>query len=86
MKNTLTDLNNHLFAQMERLSEESTKGDDLKEEIERSRAISSIAKDITSNATVVLNAQKFVFDTTGQAPDRNTFLVKQQQAPAISQA
>lgn len=84
MKNTLTDLNNHLFAQMERLSEDATKGDDLKEEIERSRAISSIAKDITSNASVVLTAQKFVFDATGQRPARDSFLVKQHEAPAIT--
>lgn len=29
MQNTLTDLNNHLFAQLERLSDEDLKGDSL---------------------------------------------------------
>ncbi|AMM98453.1 hypothetical protein P5485_014685 [Bacillus pumilus] len=59
MKNKLGDLNNHLFAQLERLSEEDLKGEELQEEIERSKAVTSVAKSITSNAALVLQAQKF---------------------------
>lgn len=33
MKNTLGDLNNHLFAELERLSDEDLKGDELVEEM-----------------------------------------------------
>ena len=59
MKNTLGDLNNHLFAQLERLSDEDIKGEQLVEEIERARAVTSIANQIISNGTLVLQAQKF---------------------------
>ena len=33
MKNTLGDLNNHLFAQLEKLGDEDLKGDELEAEI-----------------------------------------------------
>ena len=59
MRNTLGDLNNHLFAQLERLSDEELSGDCLKEEILRSRAVAAIAKEIISNADIVLQAKKF---------------------------
>lgn len=62
MKNKLVDLNDHLFAQLERLSDEDLSGDKLREEIDRSKAVSCIAKDIVQNASLVLQAQKAVWD------------------------
>ena len=59
MKNKLVDLNNYLFAQIERLSDESVKGAKLTEEIERSKAVSSIAKNIIDNGKLVLDAKRF---------------------------
>ena len=58
MRNTLGDLNNHLFAQLERLSDEELQGDKLKEELQRSKAIEGIAREIISNANIVLQAKK----------------------------
>lgn len=59
MKNTLNDLNNHLFAQLERLGDEDLKGEELKEELNRSKAVSVVAKNIVSNGNLILQAQKF---------------------------
>lgn len=67
MKNTLGDLNNHLFAQLERLSDEDLKGEELQEEIGRARAVKEIATQIINNANTVLNAQKLVAETTGRS-------------------
>lgn len=67
MKNTLGDLNNHLFAQLERLSDEELCGEKLQEEIERTKAVKDIAQQIVNNANTMLNAQKFIADTTGRS-------------------
>lgn len=59
MKNKLTDLNNHLFAELERLSDEDTKGDELDEEIRRAEAICSVSMQIIANGTLALKAEQF---------------------------
>lgn len=58
MKNKLTDLNNHLFAQLERLNDESLEGEKLAEEIERSKAVTGVSKEVVANARLVLDAEK----------------------------
>lgn len=62
MKNKLTDLNNHLFAQLERLGDESLDSEKLKDEIARSKAITSVSSQIVNNARLALDAQIAVRD------------------------
>lgn len=66
MQNTLGDLNNHLFAQLERLGDEELKGEELKEEMERAKAVTGIAVQIISNANTVLQAKKLQAETLGR--------------------
>jgi len=62
MKNTLGDLSNHLFAQLERLSDEELEGEKLQEEITRSKAVTSVAQQIISNGNLMLQAKKAAID------------------------
>lgn len=62
MRNTLGDLNNHLFAQLERLGEEDLNGDGLQEEINRAKAITAVASQIIANGSLVLEAKKLSDD------------------------
>ena len=58
MKNKLIDLNNHLFAQLERLNDEEITGDALSEEVQRSKAICNVGLTIVSNAKLALRAEE----------------------------
>jgi hypothetical protein len=58
-RNTLTDLNNHLFMQLERLNEEDLEGEKLQEEISRAKAVSNLAAQIINNGSLVLRAHEF---------------------------
>lgn len=62
MRNTLGDLNNHLFAQLERLGDEELQGETLQQEIQRGKAIGDIAKNIIANGNLVLQAKRMMDD------------------------
>lgn len=62
MKNTLGDLNNHLFMQLERLNDEELKGEALAEEISRAKAVTNVATQIINNGSLVLEAKKMMED------------------------
>jgi hypothetical protein len=65
MKNKLTDLNDHLFAQLERLSDEDISDENLTKEIQRTDAISKVAMQIIDTANVAIDAAKLVADAGG---------------------
>ena len=69
-RNKLTDLNNHLFEQLERLNDEELKGEDLDKEIHRSKAVCSVAQTIINNGALILNAKKHQdeYANKGQMP------------------
>jgi len=56
MKNKLSDLNNHLFAQLERLSEEDLTADQIEQEVKRTEAVVAVAEQIVRNADLQLKA------------------------------
>lgn len=55
----LSTLNRITFAQLERLADTKLKGQDLQEEIERTKAISQAARDILTSAKLTLEAAEF---------------------------
>ncbi|MDR3201495.1 MAG: hypothetical protein LBT68_08535 [Spirochaetales bacterium] len=65
MQNKLSDLNNHLFAQLERLSDEELVGEKLTEEINRAKAVVGVSGQIIANGTLVLNATKAADEMPG---------------------
>ena len=56
--NNLSSLNDHLFTQLQRLSDAKITGDKLREEIDRSKAMSGMAVNIIENAKLALEAQR----------------------------
>ena len=67
MKNTLLDLNNHLFMEIERLGDEDLKGEDLVSEIERAKAITGVASQVIQNGKLAIDAEKFRAETLGRS-------------------
>jgi hypothetical protein len=60
MKNKLSDLNDHLFAQIERLGDTDLEGDQLNTEINRSKAMAQIATQIVNSAKITVDAMKLL--------------------------
>lgn len=58
--NRLEDLNDMLFNQLVRLDKDDISDDELKKEVDRSKAMNSVAHTIVDNARVVLSAAKFM--------------------------
>ena len=60
MSSNLSDLNNHLFAQLERLGDKALNQEEMEHEVKRTNAIVSLSEQIIDNAKVALDAAEFV--------------------------
>ena len=60
MKNKLSDLNNHLFAQLERLGEEGLTAEQIELEAKRTDAIVEVAEQIVRTADLQLKAATII--------------------------
>jgi hypothetical protein len=60
VKNRLTDLNDMLFAQLERIADEDLSTEQLTQEIQRATAVVQIADRIVDTATLQLNGAKLI--------------------------
>jgi hypothetical protein len=60
MKNKLSDLNDHLFAQLERLSDESLTAQEIEREASRGDAIVAVADQIIRNASLQVQVANMV--------------------------
>jgi len=60
MKNKLPDLNNHLFAQLERLTEEGISAEQIEAEVKRAGAVVELSDQIVAGMKLQLDAAKLV--------------------------
>lgn len=58
MNNTLSDLNNYLFEQIERINDDQLTPEQLESEIVRSQAITKIAETIVRNGELALKTMQ----------------------------
>ena len=79
MKNGLVDLNNLLFAQIERLSEESIDMEQLKLEVQRTYAIRTISEQVIKNAALILEAEQLRVGLEIQDTDATKLLTGHQE-------
>lgn len=67
-KNRLDNLNDHLFAQIERLCEENLTPEAIEREARRSVALVALADQTIRNAALQLQAAKIIHDHDGRDP------------------
>lgn len=76
-KNKITDLRDHMFAQLERLGQENISPEELEKEIERAKAISEVGKVIVESAkTEVLHLK-----LTGRLNDAKPKFLNEEEEP-----
>lgn len=71
---TLSDLNNHLFEQLNRLNDNTLKGESLKEEIDRANAMTNISKQVIAAHNTHLEAVKIIAEHKGLSNEQPAIL------------
>lgn len=61
-KNKMADLNDHLFAQIERLADEELTAEQIEQEVKRGGAIVAVADQILRGAALQIQAAKILSD------------------------
>lgn len=73
MKNTLADLNNHLFEQLERLNDDELDAEQLEREIKRSEGMTKIAAQIIHNGELayktMVHMDEYGYDENRPMPE-----------------
>ena len=70
MKNTLGDLNNYLFEQLNAITNKDLEGEKLEEEIKRTEAVAKISDQIIKNGELQYKAMKHM-DEYGYEREKN---------------
>lgn len=86
MKNKLTDLNDHLFAQIERLGDEDLSPEQIEIEAKRADAVVSVAEQIVRNADLQLKALNLLAVHGDRFKPHLTMLVAPAPKPVASAA
>lgn len=73
-RNKISDLNNHLFSQLEKLNDDNLTGNELTMECKRAKAMSGIAAQILNSTRLTLEAMKMVNNDSVNRNDIPTLL------------
>lgn len=69
MKNTLSDLNNYLFEQLERLNDDSLSEDELERELKKTDAVVKVSEKIIETGELAFRTMQHM-DQYGYGSDR----------------
>ena len=69
MKNSLGDLNNYLFEQLERLNDDEMTEEQVDKEIKKAKVMTDVASKIIETHQTVIEAQKLVLEYSPKETD-----------------
>lgn len=84
MKTSLMDLNEHLFAQLDRLSADDLSSDDLEREVKRAEAIVGVSEKVLRIADSSLKAAKLYGEYGAPVLEHLPLISSQKSSEAVS--